>query len=269
MRKCARCSTPLNPDSPRGRCGDETCPFSYHIQACQAGWSGHPERDPFPDDDTRPPMCTCPKAGRNPPVGARTRHMPTYPADLQRALREAEKATRKIWPSRWPKDKPLPTDTLYADEQLAIHRDAYRKHQLARKLARKYGFPELAREHYDAMRNHGTYAKHGMEGTSAPIRPIAREGQQKYLADLLDLAGQYASVEYDVLLHTADHPTGVEAKLQNEGADPDPAYVVEYAGVFDNHHMVRLTFWDEFHKKTYVTTVQAVPAAVFAVMYAS
>ena len=36
---CIRCGSPLE----RGRCIDETCPFSDHEQDCPRGWIGHPE----------------------------------------------------------------------------------------------------------------------------------------------------------------------------------------------------------------------------------
>ena len=53
---CARCGSEIWDD---GRCEDETCPFSDHDQSCLAGWSGHPEKDPHPTDDTAPLPCTC------------------------------------------------------------------------------------------------------------------------------------------------------------------------------------------------------------------
>ena len=54
-RPCKRCSSPLIDD----RCTDATCPFHYHSQSCMAGFNGHPEIDPYPDDDDRPIPCTC------------------------------------------------------------------------------------------------------------------------------------------------------------------------------------------------------------------
>lgn len=52
VRECERCGTKLNK---RGLCGDVTCPFSDHEQACPVGWVGHPEHLDA-DEGTR---CTC------------------------------------------------------------------------------------------------------------------------------------------------------------------------------------------------------------------
>ena len=45
--KCKRCGSQII----KGFCSDETCPFAVHLQDCQAGWNGHPEMDPHPNDD--------------------------------------------------------------------------------------------------------------------------------------------------------------------------------------------------------------------------
>lgn len=55
---CKRCNSLLVD----GFCTDETCPFSGHFQDCEAGWSGHPEMDPNPTDDSHPIACTCDRA---------------------------------------------------------------------------------------------------------------------------------------------------------------------------------------------------------------
>ena len=39
-KPCGRCGSTLNR---AGKCTDETCPFSDHLQKCPAGWRGHPE----------------------------------------------------------------------------------------------------------------------------------------------------------------------------------------------------------------------------------
>jgi hypothetical protein len=54
-KKCQRCGSDLVAD----RCKDETCEFHYHEQACQAGWNGHPELDPKPQDYEDLLPCTC------------------------------------------------------------------------------------------------------------------------------------------------------------------------------------------------------------------
>jgi uncharacterized CHY-type Zn-finger protein len=53
---CGRCGSQL--DS-QGYCKDLTCPFNDHLQSCNAGWNGHSERDPNPNDDTKQIPCTC------------------------------------------------------------------------------------------------------------------------------------------------------------------------------------------------------------------
>ena len=53
--ECGRCGTPLR----RGRCKDETCPFSDHAQDCAAGWRGHPEKD------RGRTVCTCKADGKS------------------------------------------------------------------------------------------------------------------------------------------------------------------------------------------------------------
>jgi len=47
MPDCVRCGSPLE----KGFCSDATCPFSDHKQTCLFGWSGHPEKDPHPNED--------------------------------------------------------------------------------------------------------------------------------------------------------------------------------------------------------------------------
>ncbi len=56
MNECTRCGSEL---AKTGRCSDATCPFSNHRQSCQAGWNGHPVKDPHPTDDLRPLACAC------------------------------------------------------------------------------------------------------------------------------------------------------------------------------------------------------------------
>jgi len=41
-----------------GFCGDETCPFSEHLQSCPAGWVGHPEKG-GQDDVSEFKSCIC------------------------------------------------------------------------------------------------------------------------------------------------------------------------------------------------------------------
>jgi hypothetical protein len=53
---CKRCGSRINT---QGYCSDLTCPFSDHKQPCDAGWNGHAEKDPNPNDDTAPIRCTC------------------------------------------------------------------------------------------------------------------------------------------------------------------------------------------------------------------
>jgi hypothetical protein len=75
---CQRCGSDL---SAGGYCTDETCPFREHKQDCEAGWSGHPERDPHPLDDDRPVPCTCGSLGEfgteeDCPVSLTAKHEP-------------------------------------------------------------------------------------------------------------------------------------------------------------------------------------------------
>ena len=61
MNECIRCGVPLLMS---GYCKDVTCGFSEHLQACQAGWNGHPEK----------PVsgCVC-----------KVQHMTEFPAEFQ------------------------------------------------------------------------------------------------------------------------------------------------------------------------------------------
>lgn len=61
---CARCGSKVK----AGRCTNITCIFSDHQQDCMVGWSGHPDKDPFPNEDGIGPcsVCTCP--GRAQPI---------------------------------------------------------------------------------------------------------------------------------------------------------------------------------------------------------
>jgi len=54
---CKRCGSPTS----NNKCTDETCPFSEHLQICDAGWNGHPEHDPHPEEDGLQITCICPK----------------------------------------------------------------------------------------------------------------------------------------------------------------------------------------------------------------
>lgn len=67
---CGRCSSDLDSSA---RCVDETCPFSTHAQTCATGWSGHPERDPHPNDDAKALVCSC---GGNPNL--EVKHLDAY-----------------------------------------------------------------------------------------------------------------------------------------------------------------------------------------------
>lgn len=53
---CKRCGSYL---TVTGYCASEICPFDSHKQDCEAGWAGHEERDPHPNDDLAGPECTC------------------------------------------------------------------------------------------------------------------------------------------------------------------------------------------------------------------
>jgi len=56
--ECVRCGSMIYEN---GMCTDETCPFDSHQQDCQAGWTGHPEKDPYFMTDEKPIPCTCKK----------------------------------------------------------------------------------------------------------------------------------------------------------------------------------------------------------------
>ena len=59
--ECGRCGSMTDGN---GLCTDETCPFDSHQQDCEAGWTGHPEKDPYFMMDDKPIPCTCKKNER-------------------------------------------------------------------------------------------------------------------------------------------------------------------------------------------------------------